>query len=265
MSKGALLVGFVISIVAHVCLLYPGPTAARPKEKSPSQTIAAVDVVKITRAKPPEPKPKMKSMTQEKEPLSPPKTPQSVPESIKDGQSMPEANGQPIRQPDPVERYSAHSDTGSFAGSRDGEHQAALRIDWGSSTEAMQVIRTAGMRLVLLDAGRNIVAELVQDNRGQWVRRSGLGPAPVPYSTSLRIVDQVPAFRTVGGELSLGQERLAVMVPMDMERAIETAKIKAATQRGLSPSEIEVFGGVFAVSGGSVSFTIDRLVERTGS
>ena len=140
-----------------------------------------------------------------------------------------------------------------------------MRINWGSDAEAMAVVGKAHMRFVLLDPQQNTVAELTQDEHGKWHRQERLTATLTRYSSNLRIVDRVPAFRSFCNTFLQTDERLAVMVPLTIERSIETAKISAAAQRGLSLAQIEIFGGAFALTGDSVGFRIDRLVERIGS
>jgi len=270
MSKGMLFIGLIVSTMVHLWALGLDQFVSSDMASDQAgKTVTMVDVVAVkdrmpdqqTQAvNPPE--------TQIKESPSEPQE-QSVSEPLKKTPPEPKPEVQPVAQPavpaDQAQRYANVDKSGSFAGSSTGRQQPLLRIDWGSEAQATDVVQKAQMRFAVLDAKHKMVAELIQDEQGQWHRQVGLTATMTTYSSSLRIVDRVPAFKSFCSAFLQGTERLAVMVPSKIERNIETAKISAAAQRGLSMTQIEIFGGAFAITGEAVAFRIDKLVERIGS
>ena len=82
------------------------------------------------------------------------------------------------------------------------------------------------------------------------------------YSNRLRVVDRVPAFATVLETVRLGaQERLAVLIPMRVERVLESAQMKAAFGRGLVMKQIDNFAGRFTMRDGALAFDITHVGE----
>ena len=84
------------------------------------------------------------------------------------------------------------------------------------------------------------------------------------HGNSLRIVDNVPAFAAIKNSLKIpSSDHLAVLVPVNIERIIESAKITEVSRRSLSLRDVKVLGGRFNVADGKVIFIIEKVLLRS--
>ena len=119
------------------------------------------------------------------------------------------------------------------------------------------------MRLVVLDSKGTIGDEVVPDSANLWQMKPLVVDAHQRYSDSLRVVDKVPAFASAKKFLPLGSgQSLAVLIPLDVEKMIETAKMTYAYQQGLKMQEIATFGGYFSSNKNNVDFVIEKIQLR---
>ena len=241
MSRGTFIVGLVVSVALHVWLMrIPVVPVASP----PATIIVPVvetelaELVQPAGAEPsillPEPDPKP-------EPVPP--------EPLPDMTSVAEAP--PTRAPD----------RGDFAGATKAKGPPELRIDWGSGDHVLGTLDAGDMVLVVLDreGDRVVIGQKVVYDAGVWRRRPYL-PGATRYSNRLRIVDEVPAFDAVNAAVNLrGEERLAVLLPMRVERTLASAQMEAAYNSGLVMTEIDNFAGRFTLRDGALVFEITHI------
>jgi len=84
------------------------------------------------------------------------------------------------------------------------------------------------------------------------------------FSNRLRIVDEVPAFDAVRRAVQIKpNERLAVLVPTEVERKLESAQLHAASKRGLSMKRVRYFAGRFRLRNGDLGFEITGVQRRS--
>ncbi len=229
MSRGAFILGLVVSLVVHVWLLW-GPTAFPIAQAVPAS--AEVEVVPLARPSEPAPAPVQAE----------PPPPASPPVDL-------EARHRPAPAPEP---------DGDLAGQREGESHPPIRIDWGSPADGRRVMEAGGMKLVVLGADQRIRNELVfRDGRWQAVPL-GLEPEE-RYSNRLRVVERVPAFAGVehdGGGL-------AVLMPARLDRQIDQAARQALAARGLASGQVQAIGGRFCLEVDGLVFRVTH-VQSTG-
>ncbi|MBM4361317.1 MAG: hypothetical protein FJ104_01460 [Deltaproteobacteria bacterium] len=153
------------------------------------------------------------------------------------------------------------SSGGDYAASREGIIAPALRIEWGDRGEALQVLRTAVLPLVLVGRDGVVREQLDLDADGRWKRapfRSGAG-----LSARVRVVHGTPAFRDAT-TAAAGGEQVAVMLTISLERRIDESIRRAAAQHGL-PYEVlaAASGRLFVGEGSKVEFEVSRLERRS--
>jgi len=155
------------------------------------------------------------------------------------------------------------ADRGDFAGDPDGRRDPVLRIDWGRPADARAVREAAEMQLVVLDTSgpAPIITGAVQPEEDSWRRRAYLPAAgTLRFSNHLRVVNDVPAFAEIRRTVRVGaNERLAVLIPVDVERRIQGAQIEAASRHGLALGDVRSMAGHFVVTDGGLRFEIIHL------
>lgn len=154
-----------------------------------------------------------------------------------------------------------HEKSGDYSGRDDVEKRPELRIDWGTSQEAMSIVNAAGLRLVMLSGQGEILAE-ISSEAGAWMRADGRHSDLSRYSNRVRIVDSTPAFRSASA-LRRGDERLAILIPLSIEHMLKTEQVKSAAIAGISASRIRSFYGRFHIENGRVAFAISELERRS--
>ncbi len=271
MSRGAFILGLLLSVAIHAWLvLLPGGTATRPVAPHIVVPVVETELARFDQAQPePEPEP---------EPPAP-EAPQPAPEPVDEvpppePEPEPQPTPQPVPEPaTPVEPRlklvkvaepdaTPQQEPGDFAGRPEGRHSPELRINWGSGKQALGAIEAGGMILVVLDGagGGAVIREQVENDEEIWRRTSYPSTATTRYSNRLRIVDHVPAFDDVRRAIKLrGEERLAVLLPLHVERVLESAQMQAAYKRGLIMNEIDNFAGRFTLRDGALAFDITHV------
>lgn len=255
-SRAIFILGLVVSVAVHVWLLMlPGQPATMQavppmvipivetelaQVDEPETTVAQADQ---TPAPEPEPEP-------EPEPQEAPQPPQ--PDLVKVAET-PEAESMP---------------QGDFAGEETGNKTPLLRIDWGTGDEALATLEAGEMIVVVLDGTgpQPLITQQVVFEDGDWQRRAYQPAGMKQYSNRLRIVEHVPAFDGVHRAAALGgDEHLAVLLPMRVERVLESAQMEAAYHRGLAMTQIDNFAGRFALRDGRLDFDITHVRENARS
>ncbi len=247
MSRGTFIVGLVVSVALHVWLMSipAGPVALPPPTVIvPVVETELADLVELAVAEPSIPLPE--PVAQESPPPEPaPPVEEPLPNMTK------VAEAPPSQTPDP----------GDFAGATRASGPPELRIDWGSGHHALDTLDAGDMILVVLDreGDRVVIGQKVVYDAGVW-RRSPYQPGATQYSNRLRIVDQVPAFDAANAAVNLrGEERLAVLLPMRVERTLASAQLEAAYNSGLVMKEIDNFAGRFTLRDGGLAFDITHI------
>lgn len=247
MSRTGLIAGLIISGMFHLWLFRYLPANVSAEDVGPSKyEIATVEVVELE---------KPQEQTTEQQPkydVQPPL------------ESEYKESTQPIKLTESNKELLSNSDKeGDFGGSTDGIERPILRINWGSTAQAMSTLRTSGMRLVILGTGGAIGKELVPGSANLWQVKPLAVEADQRYSDSLRVVDKVPAFASAKTFIRPGSDQsLAVLIPVDVEKMIETAKITYAYQQGLKMRDIATFGGYFSSNKSKVDFIIEKIQLR---
>jgi hypothetical protein len=122
------------------------------------------------------------------------------------------------------------------------------------------------MVVVVLDveSDPHISHEIVREGE-TWNRRVFKGLGPTLFSNRLRIVDHVPAFSAVRAALSLtAHERLAVLLPTNVERLLDSVQMKSAFSLGLAMEQVESFAGRFSVRDGALRFDVVHIEQVAG-
>jgi len=242
MSRGTFIVGLVLSLAVHAWLMRipAGPVALPP----PTMIVPVVETELADLAEPSIPRPEPVA-----EASPPPEPEPPVAEPLPDLTKVAEAP--PTHAPDP----------GDFAGATRAHGPPELRIDWGSGDDALDTLDAGDMILVVLDreGDRVVIGQSVVYDAGVW-HRSPYKPGVTQYSNRLRIVDEVPAFGAANAAVNLrGEERLAVLLPMRVERTLASAQMEAAYNSGLVMKEIDNFAGRFTLRDGSLAFDITHI------
>ena len=159
-----------------------------------------------------------------------------------------------------MQRYNSMEKSGDLHGESDGEEKPVLRIDWGTSQEAKQIVQVAGLRLVMISESGSIVSEVKLEN-GRWVLSDMPRTDLSMYSNRLRIVDSTPAFKEASS-LRPGRHRLAILVPLPIERMIKREQIKSAAMAGIDSERVLAFYGCFHIRSGEVEFSINEIERR---
>ncbi len=237
MSRSTFIVGLVVSVAFHVWLMRipAGPVALPP----PTMIVPVVET----------------ELAELVEPAKPLPVPDPMPEPVAQ-EPLPDLTK--VAEAPPTQT----SDPGDFAGATKAKGPPELRIDWGTGDQALDTLDAGDMILVVLDreGDRVVIGQKVVYDAGVW-RRSPYQPAgTTQYSNRLRIVDQVPAFGAANAAVNLhGQERLAVLLPMRVERTLASAQMEAAYNSGLVMKEIDNFAGRFTLRDGALAFDITHI------
>ncbi len=250
MTRGTFIVGQVVSVALHVWLMsipagpvaLPPPTMIVPVVETELAELVEPDELAMAEPSIPLPEPVAK------EPPPPDPVP-PVEEPLPNMTNVAEAP--PTPTPDP----------GDFAGATKANGPPELRIDWGSGDHALDTLDAGDMILVVLDreGDRVVIGQKVVYDAGVW-RRSPYRPGATRYSNRLRIVDEVPAFGAANAAVNLrGEERLAVLLPMRVERTLASAQMEAAYNSGLVMKEIDNFAGRFTLRDGALAFDITYI------
>ncbi len=253
MSRGTFIDALIISVAFHVRLMRipPGPVALPPPTiivPVVETELAQLDQPAMAEPSIPDPEPESKPEPVAEEPPVEPDPPveQPLPNLTK------VAEAPPTQTPDP----------GDFAGATKAKGPPELRINWGTGDQALDTLAAGDMILVVLDreADRVVIGQKVVYDAGVW-RRSPYQPVgATQYSNRLRIVDEVPAFDAANAAVNLrGEERLAVLLPMRVERTLASAQLEAAYNNGLAMKEIDNFAGRFTLRDGALAFDITYI------
>lgn len=254
MSRTGLIAGLIISAVLHLWLFRYLPSNALAKTVNPAKhNIATVDVVRIEESQ--------QQVAQQQEVNEP---------SVVSRQPEQEYNQQPVEPIQTVEleesnkKLLSQSDKqGDFAGSTNGIERPILRINWGSAAQATVTLRACALKLVILEPDGSIGHELVPGSAGSWQATRLIVEAGLRYSDSIRLVGNVPAFASARAYTKSGSgQSLAVLMPVNIEKMIEAAKLTYAYQQGLRMRDIATFGGYFSTNTGNVDFVIEKIQLR---
>ncbi len=287
MSRTLLIVGLILSIAVHAWLL-SALSGMTVREVEPPFIVPAVQaqIAALLREAPQppqpqeqEPQPQEQDPTQQEPPPPPEPDPEPEPASQAEPQPAPQAEPEPQPVPEPeaprselVKVFeppkSSVMTPGDSPGDFEGSKAPELRIDWGSDEQARAILDAGGMVLAVLDsdgASPVISQQVVREETG-WQRRSYQPAQTTLFSNRLRIVDRVPAFGDVRRQVGLRPgERLAVVVPLRVERVLESAQLEAAFNRNLTMAGIDNFAGRFTLDGGRLSFVITHVGAIAGS
>ena len=264
MSKFGLTTGLIISVMLHIWLL-GGSVAidSKPVYSQKLEQMAIVDVVEIEQ---------IPQSSTEVKTLDEPRDTQKIESKEKPAKEQQKQKSEvsPPKEPEPLPLASSRKplksesmEKGDFAGNEDGKNQPVLRINWGTIAGTEQSIKTGKMKLVTLGPGNTILNEVKKSDKGKWQRMPIRFNAADVYSDCIRVVDRVPAFQQLKSNLPLNNgEKLAVLVPVSLEKKIEQAKLIALANKGLGLKDVEIFGGRFAVNGSRIFFEIDKIQKR---
>jgi hypothetical protein len=255
MSKFGLIIGLIFSVVLHAWLFRYGVSAVdtlsvNELEQTEVAT-AMVDVAKIAKSHDSqnveevavnEPEPVV-----EKVESQPERTVAQLPELVESGKRQ----------------VSNQDQSGDFAGHTDGVSDPVVRINWGDLKSAVSILDSSGMKLVIYESGGSVKKQVVIDGSTASIKPLHIDQT-ISYSDSLRIVDNVPAFAAIINSLKIpSADHLAVLVPVNVERIIESAKITEVSRRSLSLRDVKILGGRFNVADGKVIFIIEKVLLRS--
>ncbi|QQE13813.1 hypothetical protein JD969_10220 [Planctomycetota bacterium] len=286
MSRSLLFMALIASFVVHV-IVVELPLFRKQNKVDMQQLAAVVELAKIMKqieqveeqpieeqVPEPEPKPEPEPVTEpEPEPEPEPMEPEPLPELEPVIEPEPEPEPEPVSEPEPpaqmdkmfeTEKVEASEKQGDFGSSGEGKRNPELRIAWGNEATALNIIKSGGMRLVVYSgAARPIDYEYVNRN-GQWRKQRLSVNRRVRFSNRLRIVQDVPAFRQiVTSDDWQDGDRLAVMVPREIEQMLESEQMNAASKRGLTMKEIHSFAGRFLLNNSSrLNFEVTAIRVR---
>ncbi|MEM6259652.1 MAG: hypothetical protein AAGI37_15340 [Planctomycetota bacterium] len=236
MSRIALMVGLVISVALHAWLL-SWPAVPRTAAKPVAVPIAVTPPI-------PTPQPRPESGAPARPVDEPPAPPRSATDTTaSQKRSEPAASDKALI----ASSSEAYADrlSGDLAGDPSGERRLPrVRIDWGDPADALSLIDSAGLRLVVLDVnGRDFTSEALKGREGQWRLVSFRVDGARRYASRLRVVDDVPAFQAVARALDLDHgQRLALLLPLELEQRIAAQIARVAVERGHMLSAIRTVG-----------------------
>jgi len=252
MSKFGITIGLILSAILHAWLfrygINPNQTANAQPLDNLDPAIATVDIAKLAE---PEQLPKPQIFEDDQLKLKPEEKqtplPVEVPELANSGK-----------------KQTTTTDTsGDFAGTSDGIAEPVVRINWGRIDNAVSVLNTSGMKLVIYESTGSVKKQVVIDRVVAAIKPLHLD-STISYSDNLRIVDNVPAFAAIRNSLKISpSDRLAVLIPVDVERVIESAKIAEVSKRSLSLTDVKVLGGRFILADGKLNFIIEKVLLRS--
>ena len=249
MSKMGLILGLVVTVLVHGWLLL-GPVASAVTAEMPKE-VAMVDVMKM-------PQPKEQPVAKQK-----PKKQQEKPVEKKQVKVEPPKVTAPKLVESNKSRVAKEQPKGDFAGKSDGIVDPVVRINWPDTDSAIALLKSSGMKLVIYEQDGSVTNQVLFEDGSFSIATLQIKPSE-SYSDNLRIVDRVPAFAAIKKSLMLSAtRRLAVLVPVDIEQMVESAKISEASRRGLSMKDIKVLGGRFDLASGRVRFVIDKIQLRS--
>jgi hypothetical protein len=256
MSKFGITIGLILSAILHAWLfrygIKPAQSASPQHPETPISAVAAVEIAKLTQSEE-LPKPQHVPEVAVKQPEQKPIEKQTPPPPVEIPQLVESGKKQTTDQDNP----------GDFAGSAEGPADPVVRINWGSLTNAVSILDTSGMKLVIYESGGSVKKQVVIDGASVSIKPLQIDQT-TRYSDSLRIVDKVPAFAAIKNSLKIpSADHLAVLVPVSVERIIESAKITEISKRSLSLRDVKVLGGRFNVTGGKVIFIIEKVLLRS--
>ncbi len=254
MSRVMFIIALVMSVALHVSLLRL--PAAEPADGPRPAIVVPVVETELARLDPPEPQPSPPPVAPPTEPPDEPPPPPPAPSP-----QPPMVKVADIDKADSAE-------PGDFAGDPEGRRAPTLRIDWGTDQQALAALEAGEMILAVLDGSgpKPLIKAEVERQGKTWRRRPYQPTGATVFSNRLRIVDHVPAFREVQSALDLrGEERLAVVVPMHVERVLDSAQMEAAFRRGLAMQHIDDFAGSFSLRDGRLAFHITHVRETARS
>ncbi len=270
MSRPMFMLGLIVSIAAHGWLLWGPGFSGEEAVAAATQAVERRLIVDVVVAPPAPPKPPAPPETVA-EPTVPAASPvkASAPAAA-EPQPAPKPVAPPAAPPAPPAPTLARThrpapaanEGGDFSGRTDAARRAAVRIDWGTTADAMEVLAAGGMKLVILQPDHSFATELTPV-AGAWRERPFETVAGVRYSNGLRVVDRVAAFGGAGAGLNV-EQRLAVLIPVDVEQQMQAAQYQAAARKGLTLAQVRTFGGRFAVAAAGVRFHVTRI-QRRGS
>ncbi|WP_200761415.1 hypothetical protein [Poriferisphaera corsica] len=222
----------------------------------------------------PEPEPEIKPEPEpEPEPVQP--EPEPEPEPLQEPEPEPEPVQPPQPQPEPeplkmdkifeTQKAEAPETPGDFAtGSQETKHNPELRIDWGSAQTALNIIKSGGMRLVVYSGAASSIHYEYVNRSGQWRRQRLAVNRRLRFSNRIRIVQDVPAFsKIIQGDDWKEKDRLAIMVPRDIEQMLQSAQLTAASTQGLTMRDIHSFAGRFQlVNSNQLNFDVTAIRVR---
>ena len=248
MSRIALTIGVVLALVLHLFLLNVNVVE---KGHEPSSILQRVKMRAVEDSEAQSTKRNVEQV----------QTRQSSPETSVAAESVPaEVPDSQLARTTPPDRNTL-AKSGDYGGREDVESRPELRIDWGSSQEAMSVVNAAGLRLVMLSGQGEIVAE-IHSEADAWKRSDGRASDLSRFSNRVRIVDSTPAFRSAAA-LRRGDERLAILIPLSIEHMLKTEQVKSAAIAGIAAARIRSFYGRFHFVNGRVEFAISELERRS--
>ena len=141
-----------------------------------------------------------------------------------------------------------------------------MRINWKNESHAQQVLEQGQMKLVIIDTMQgavNVTEQLAWDDQ-RWHQTAFEANVRVRFSNKLRIVDNVPAFRTAAFAARLDNTKhLAVLVPDAIEQMLHASQLAAAFERGLTMGQIRNFGGQFQLGPQQLNFEITQVQTRS--
>ena len=214
MSKRALIVGLVLSALAHAAVFYPNVSGRKERiEETQKPTKTKVVVAKSEPAPPAPPLPQ------------PPRPKQTPP-----------APAQPLEE---VVKAKGTDDAAAAAGDLAKEIPEdalpGLRIRWAGPDELASVAGSLGLRIVAVDEQSRVVGEVVLD-----------GPPRIVASASgfdgfSNRVREIP-LRFFGSEFKPKSEQrvraLWILVPVEVDRKLIAAQRTAIRERGLAPTKV---------------------------
>ena len=278
MSRTLLILGLIVSFLLHAIVVELRLFSPKNNAIDMQQLAAVVELAKVMKEieqleqQPPEPEPEIKQEP-EPEPEPEPVQPEPEPEPLQEPEPEPEPIQPPEPEPEPLQmdklfetqKAETEEPTGDFAtGGQETKHSPELRIDWGTEKNALNIIKSGGMRLVVYSgAAVSINYEYVHRN-GNWRRQRLAVNRRLRFSNRLRIVQDVPAFsKIVQGDDWIQGDRLAIMVPRNIEQMLQSAQLTAASTQGLIMKDIHSFAGRFQlVNSNKLDFDVTAIRVR---
>lgn len=153
---------------------------------------------------------------------------------------------------------------GNFAAPGRGPAGPVLRIDWGSPSQAIGLIRRTGIQLAVLNhrSPRRLTHGVGWGQEGQAARASL--PNLAAYDREARVVDDSPAFSGIARDLGLRSgEYLVLLFPQKLATEVRLAQRRAVRSAGYDWEQVAVTAGRFEPSANGpprMSITQLRLI-----